>query len=250
MSAYTKLRLLGEGSHAKVYLAVDAIGNQYALKEFLLGEDEEYDEMQSRFLVEKTVLENIHSLNVIKIVDTVETGLELSIVMELCEHGSLKSQLQSIGPFSLERAIKSGLSILNGLEAMHEAGYQHRDLKPDNILQGEGGVLKIADMGLARGTDFENKHCQGSVAYMSPEQHTNYNHVDDRTDIYSLGATLYHIYTGKELFYGESIEYILDSHKNCITPSLKDSRSDCPLTFNHVVRKMIAKSPADRYQNC
>lgn len=169
--------------------------------------------------------------------------------MELCQHGCLKSQLKTIGPFSLERTIMSGLSILDGLEAIHQAGFLHRDLKPDNILQGDDGILKIADMGLAKGTDFENKYCQGTVAYMSPEQHKDYNNTDERSDIYSVGATLYYIYTGEEFFSGNSIEDILDSHKNCIIPSLKDSRPDCSLTFNHVVRKMIAKKPADRYQN-
>ena len=249
MPEYTKLNLLGEGSHAKVYLVSGSDGQQYALKEFLLGQDEDFDELQSRFLVEKTVLTQVQNQNVVKLIDTIELGMERSIVMELCQHGCLKSQLKNIGPFSLERTIMSGLSILDGLEGMHQAGFLHRDLKPDNILQGEGGVLKIADMGLAKGTDFENKYCQGTVAYMSPEQHTDYNNTDERSDIYSVGATLYHLYTGEELFSGNSIEDILDSHKNCIIPSLKHSRPDCSLTFNHVVRKMIAKKPADRYQN-
>ncbi|MCM8532171.1 MAG: serine/threonine protein kinase [Lentisphaeraceae bacterium] len=246
MKNYNKIGLLGEGSHAKVFLVEDEGMQKYALKRFNL-DGEQFEEVNTRFLIEKTALTRLRSQNIVQLIDVVNTDEELSLIMEYCEYGSIKEQFELKGRFTLQKSIKVGLSILSGLEDMHEQALIHRDIKPDNVLQGNEGILKIADMGLVKGTEFDIKICEGTVAYMAPEQYLDYHNVDERSDIYSVGATLYELYTGSRVFDGKDIDDILDSHQNCIVPSLKELRSECPLSFNHVIRKMIAKNPADRY---
>lgn len=246
MKNYKKIGLLGEGSHAKVFLAEDEGMQKYAQKRFNT-DGEQLEEVKTRFLIEKTALTRLRSPNIVQLIDVINTDNELSLIMEYCEYGSIKEQFKIKGRFTLEKSIKVGLSILSGLEDMHEQALIHRDIKPDNILQGEAGTLKIADMGLVKGTEFDIKFCEGTVAYMAPEQYLDYHNVDERSDIYSVGATLYELYTGSRVFDAEDINDILDLHQNCIVPSLKERRTECPLSFNHVIRKMIAKNPADRY---
>ena len=246
MKKYTIQSVLGQGSHAFVYLVKNENGEKFALKEFNL-KNEDYEEVKQRYLSEKVALENINSKSVIKFIDAIETENRFAIVVELCEHGSLQSQLDEFGNFELNNCLSAGISILIALEALHQKGFIHRDIKPDNILQGEQGILKLADLGLVKGTGYESPNCQGSVDYMSPEQHYDYNNVDEKSDIYSLGASLYHLYTGSKVYEGSDIHEILDSHKNMIIPSVTEKRSECPESFNYIIRKMIAKKPMDRY---
>ena len=162
----------------------------------------------------------------------------------------MKHQLEEKGTFDLRRTLKTGISILNALESLHKENIIHRDIKPHNILQGRKGVLKLSDLGLAKVEGNEKLKCpHGSVAYMSPEQYLDYNNVDHRSDIYSLGATLFQLYTGKELYKGKDLDDILDSHQNMIVPNLRELKPDCPLSFNHIFRKMVAKRSANRYQS-
>lgn len=248
MNDIKKIGLLGEGAYAKVYLAEDSNGIQFALKEYPRDSKNE-EELRIYFKAEASIYEKELSNNVVKLYDMWEEEKKLCLLFEYCEYGCMKHQLKEKGRFDLRRTLKAGISVLNALESLHKEGIIHRDIKPHNILQGRKGVLKLADLGLAKVEgNKELKHARGSVAYISPEQYRDYNNVDERSDIYSLGATLFQLYTGKELYTGKDLDDILDSHQNCIVPNLREIRSDCPLSFNHALRKMVAKKPADRYQ--
>ncbi|MCM8528684.1 MAG: serine/threonine protein kinase, partial [Lentisphaeraceae bacterium] len=199
--------------------------------------------------VEASTLLKVSSPNIVKLYDFSVEEDSFNLLMEYCPYGSLKFHLEDKGAYNLNRSIKAGISMLRALIELHSNNIVHRDVKPDNILQGENGTLKLADLGLARDEQDLLDHCpRGTVAYMSPEQYTDFNNVDERSDIYSLGATLFHLYTGRELFESESIEDVLESHALETTPALTEFVIDCPQSFNYVVRKMISKNPADRYQ--
>ena len=248
MQEFEKKAVIGEGSHAQVFLVENEQGKKRALKVYM-PEPGKYEDMERNFLVEATSLLKVTHPNIVKLYDFSVEEDRFNLLMEYCAYGSLKFQLEDKGKFSLKKSIKSGISILRGLIELHAHNIIHRDIKPDNILQGEDGTLKIADLGLATDeTDLLDHNPRGTVAYMSPEQYTSFNKVDERSDIYSLGATLFHLYTGEELFEGDDLDDILESHALETTPALTEHIIDCPQSFNYVIRKMIAKNPADRYQ--
>ena len=248
MQDFKKIAVVGEGSHAQVFLVENDEGEQRALKVYQPAKDK-YEDMKNNFLCEASALLKVSSPNIVKLYDFSVEDDRFNLLMEYCPYGSLKFHLEEKGRFKLKKAIKAGISMLRALEDLHANNIIHRDIKPDNILQGENGVLKLADLGLARGEEDMLDHCpRGTVAYMSPEQYTDFNDVDERSDIYSLGATLFHLYTGRELFESERLEDILESHALETTPALTEYIEDCPQSFNYVIRKMISKNPADRYQ--
>ena len=248
MQEYKKKAVVGEGSHAQVFLVENDQGEQRALKVYKPTKDK-YEEMKNNFLVEASALLKVNSPNIVKLYDFSVEEDRFNLLMEFCPYGSLKFHLQEKGSFNLQKTLKAGISMLRALIELHTNNIVHRDIKPDNILQGQGGSLKLADLGLARDEEDLLDHCpRGTVAYMSPEQYTDFNNVDERSDIYSLGATLFHLYTGRELFESESIEDILESHALETTPAVTEFVQECPQSLNYVIRKMIAKNPADRYQ--
>ncbi|MCH2205403.1 MAG: serine/threonine protein kinase [Lentisphaerales bacterium] len=249
MKDLKKLGLLGEGAYAKVFLVEDPQGIQFALKEYSLNVAKA-DEQRAYFKAESVIYGKELSNNVVKLYEFWEEENKLCLLFEYCEYGCLKHQLREKGPFNLRKTLKVGICTLNALASLHKENIVHRDVKPNNILQGRKGILKLADLGLAKVDGLPDAKCpHGSVAYISPEQYLNYNNVDFRSDIYSVGATLYHLYTGKEVYSGKDLSDILDSHQNCVIPNIRDLRPDCPLSFNHIIRKMISKNPADRYQS-
>ena len=248
MQEYKKKAVVGEGSHAQVFLVENDQGEQRALKVYQPTKDK-YEEMKKNFLIEASTLLKVNSPNIVKLYDFSVEEDRFNLLMEFCPYGSLKFHLEDKGAFNLSKTIKAGISLLRALIELHSNKIVHRDIKPDNILQGENGTIKLADLGLARDEEDLLDHCpRGTVAYMSPEQYTDFNNVDERSDIYSLGATLFHLYTGRELFESEKIEDVLESHQLETTPALTEYVIDCPQSFNYVVRKMISKNPADRYQ--
>ncbi|MFQ5505894.1 MAG: serine/threonine-protein kinase, partial [Planctomycetota bacterium] len=135
------------------------------------------------------------------------------LVMEFCEGDSLKLLLRAWGSFPEERVLAVGVQIARALAHAHSHGIVHRDVKPGNIIVNEDGLAKLTDLGLAKGerdlTLTSDGATVGTPQYMSPEQATDPSNVDERSDLYSLGATLYHMSTGSPPFDGSSVGNVI-----------------------------------------
>lgn len=188
------------------------------------------------------------------------------LVMEYVGGQNLGTRISSDGPFPINQAVNYVLQAARGLEYVHSKGIVHRDIKPSNLLLDDSGVVKILDLGLARFDepngerstelmgDSPGEHLTrenqivGTVEYMSPEQADDTMDVDRRTDIYSLGCTLYCLLTGKAPYRADTPLKVLMAHRVREIPSLRAERPETPQQLERVFRKMVAKRPTDRFE--
>jgi serine/threonine-protein kinase len=254
---YQILSELGRGSMGQVYLALDPnIDRHVALKVYLpllkVGSRERY-ELRRRFILEAKAAGRVEHPGIVTIFDAdTDPVTDLSyIAMEWVEGRSLQEMLAEDGPVPPGRTIEIIGQVAVALEAAHRQGLVHRDVKPGNILCGLDGVIKVTDFGIAKLASMSLTHTgwiPGSPFYMSPEQIRN-EHVDHRSDIYSLGAVLYECLTGVVPFEGDSLAsltyMILEIDPR--PPQTLDPRIDD--TLAGVAMRALSKSPADRFQS-
>ena len=178
------------------------------------------------------------------------------LVMEYVEGSDLSVLVKRQGPLSVEKAVACIAQAARGLEFAHQQGVIHRDIKPANLLVDAKGTVKILDMGLARiegetGGQAEltsTGAVMGTVDYMAPEQALSTKHADARSDIYSLGISLWYLLTGKCAYEGDSLMAKLLAHRDAPIPSLSSVRVEVPAAVEAVFRKMVSKQAKDRYQ--
>jgi WD40 repeat protein len=215
-----------------------------------------------RFQREAKAAAKLSHPNVVAVLDADEfRGLHF-LVMEYVEGRDLARLVRQRGPLPVPEAIDCLVQAARGLKAASEASVVHRDIKPSNLLLEPGGTLKILDMGLARletpagllGTAgrepdadlTQSNVLMGTVDYMSPEQAFDPRCADHRSDIYSLGCTLYFLLTGRPPFPAETLVGRLVAHREHPIPVLTDARPDAPRGLDDLLKRMLAKSPADR----
>ncbi|MFO1041722.1 MAG: protein kinase [Planctomycetaceae bacterium] len=209
-----------------------------------------------RFHREVEAAAKLRHQNVVATDDADEAKGTHFLVMEYVDGSDLSALVKKQGPMSVERAVNCIIQAARGLEYAHEQGVIHRDIKPANLLLDAKGTVKILDMGLAR---IEGEPGQaeltstgavmGTVDYMAPEQALNTKSADARSDIYSLGISLWYLLTGKAAYDGDTMMAKLLAHRDSPVPSLNAIRADVPVALDTVFEKMVAKQSKDRFQS-
>ena len=257
LGGYKLMKKLGEGGMGAVYLALDPDGQRHVAVKVLprhLGTNAEF---VKRFKREAEAAATLKHPNII---GAFAAGEDLGYhfyVMEYCDGKPLDAILAVEKRLPVPQALSITLQAARGLKYAHDHGIIHRDIKPSNIIMTADGTAKILDLGLSKNleeTTVSFKTVTGAVLgtphYISPEQAQGEKNVDGRTDIYSLGATLYHLVTGQVPFDGATALEILSRHVNTVLPNPQDLREDIPDSAVHVLLRMMTKEPRDRYPDC
>lgn len=246
-------RELGHGGMALVFLAEDLRHHRpVAIKVLrpelspLLGPD--------RFLREIQIAAQLHHPHIVPLHDSGEANGLLFYVMPYVDGASLRQRIATEGGLPLDDVVRIAREVSDGLSYAHELGVVHRDIKPENILLTHGHA-EIADFGIARAihaTGAAGMHTTGSISlgtphYMSPEQLASDPALDHRTDIYSLGCTIFEMLTGRPPFNGPGPAAIAARHLSAAAAAPSSVRADVPAELDAVVLRAMAKSPADRF---
>ena len=241
---------IGRGGMAVVYRIMDhTLHKQAAVKMIKdsLQQDEGY---LKRFIREAQAAAKLSHPNIVDVYDVDQDRGHWFIVMELIEGMTLKQYIQKKGRLSSTECVGISMQAADALYTAHRAGIIHRDIKPDNIIITTNGNVKISDFGIARmqSSDTMTVDACGSVYYSSPEQ-VRGGYSDQRTDIYSLGVTMYEMCTGKLPFVGNSVVEIAMHHMegNVIAP--KDMYGDISNRLNLIILKAMNRRMDDRYQS-
>ncbi len=256
---YEILEELGKGSFAVVYKARDIQLDRFiALKTLKLSGLT--DEDRKRFVREARTSAKLNHPNIVTVYDTGQDGEISFIAMEILAGKDLKSVLREKGPFHPSSVLKIAIQICRALESAHSKGIVHRDIKPANIVIDDNDRVKVTDFGLAKIFDEEESSSQqvaitkagtilGTLAYMSPEQIKG-EKLNGRTDIYSFGAVLYELVSGKPPFVAEKPLELLKMHTDIAPVPLQDVCSnELPSGLSDLVMKCLNKDRADRYRD-
>ncbi|ODA35454.1 bifunctional serine/threonine-protein kinase/formylglycine-generating enzyme family protein [Planctopirus hydrillae] len=257
MGSYTVLDKLGQGGMGMVLKAEHRMMMRLVAIKVLSPSVTKTKELAQRFQREVQAAARLTHPNIVGAFDAGETNGSPFLVMEYVPGDDLATIVKKKGPFSIDQAIDCIVQAAKGLEFAHAQGVIHRDIKPANLLLDTKGVVKILDMGLAR-IESEDVATQadltgtgtvmGTVDYMAPEQALSTKHADARSDLYSLGISLWYLLTGKAAYEGDSLMARLLAHRDQPIPSLRTVRQDVSESLDHVFMKLVAKKPDDRYQ--
>ena len=252
LGAYKLLRPVGRGGMGMVYLGEHRVmKRQMALKVLppeALGDARRVE----RFKDEARASAQLDHSNIVRAYDFNEAGKKLYIVMEFVDGIDLHRLVARDGAMSHAAALDAITQTCEGLVHAHERGVIHRDIKPSNLMLRSDGVVKVADMGLARigWTDADTPEVSsrllGTADFAAPEQAINSKTVDARADIYSLGCSWYFLLSAKTPYPGTSVSQRVAKHQTSPVPDVRALRSDCPEVIAELLIRMMAKKAGQR----
>lgn len=257
LGGYRIHRPIGEGGMGKVFLAVHMTDGRRVAIKVLPPKKAGEEQALNRFRREMDLSRRVHHPNLAR---TLEVGSEGDIhfmVMEYVEGESLYQLVKRKGggPLRVPDAARYFVQVLDGLAAAHAGGLIHRDIKPSNLMVTPDGGAVILDLGLARASGEASvltlaNVVIGTLDYASPEQLGNASKADPRSDLYSLGCTLYFALAGRPPFEGGDMVNKIFKHRMEAPDPLERVAPGVPATFGAIVRKLMSKDPEDRYQSC
>ena len=247
---YQIIKSIGEGGMANVYLAYDTILDRNVAVKVLRGDLATDEKFVRRFQREALSASSLSNPNIVEVYDVGEDNGEYYIVMEYVEGKHLKNLLKKRGKLTVPEVIDIVLQITNGLSVAHDSYIIHRDIKPQNILILDNGLVKITDFGIAVAMNAtqltQTNSVMGSVHYLPPEQASGKG-ATLQSDIYSIGILMYELLTGKLPFKGDNAVEIALKHLKEPMPSIRDEMPEIPQSVENVILKATAKNPKNRY---
>lgn len=246
---YEILGKIGTGGMADVYKAKDHKLNRFVAVKVLKQEFREDTTFIRKFRSEAQAAAGLTHPNIVNVFDVGDDGGVYYIVMELIEGITLKEYIAKKGKLSIKEATSIAIQVSMGLEAAHNHGIVHRDVKPQNIIISTDGKVKVTDFGIARAASSNtiSSNVMGSVHYSSPEQ-VRGGYSDEKSDIYSLGITLYEMVTGRVPFDGDTTVAIAIKHlqEEMVPPSVYTE--NLPYSLEQIILKCTQKSVGRRYE--
>jgi serine/threonine-protein kinase len=250
LSRYHLREPLGGGGMSWVYRAYDPVLDREVAIKILPAELARDPVLRARFHEEARALGGVEHPSLIRIFAVGQEGLVSYYAMELITGMSLKEALAASGRLTVAEAFAVIGQVLRALEAVHRAGIVHRDVKPGNIMLDASGRVVLMDFGLARRAERQDLTAAGAVLgtpeYMSPEQARG-EKADERSDLYSIGVTLYEMLAGHPPFGGKDTIEILRQHVQAPVPSLHVAAPGTPPELERIIVKLLAKKPPERY---
>lgn len=245
-------KLIGEGGMANVYLARDTILDRKVAVKVLRGDLAGDEKFVRRFQREALSASSLSHPNIVEIYDVGEDDGNFYIVMEYIEGKTLKQLIKKRGVLSLSETMDIMLQLLDALATAHDSYIIHRDIKPQNIMIKESGLVKITDFGIAMALNSaqltQTNSVMGSVHYLPPEQASGKGSTI-RSDIYSLGILMFEMLTGKVPFKGDTAVEIALKHMKEPLPSVRTLNPVVPQSVENIILKAAAKNPKNRYRD-
>lgn len=249
---YEILKSIGEGGMANVYLANDTILDRKVAIKVLRGDLSSDDKFIRRFQREALSVSNLSHPNIVEVYDVGEEDGNYYIVMEYIEGKTLKQLLKKRETLTLPEVIDIMTQLTDGLTHAHESYIIHRDIKPQNIMILDNGMVKITDFGIAMALNAtqltQTNSVMGSVHYLPPEQ-ANGKSATVKGDIYSLGIMMFELLTGSVPFKGDNAVEIALKHMKEKMPSIRKINPTIPQSVENIIIKATAKNPKNRYES-
>ncbi len=248
---YEILALIGTGGMSEVYQAKCHVLNRLVGIKVLKEEYSRDANFVSKFKMEAQSAASLSHPNIVSIYDVIDEENLHYIVMELIEGITLKSYIKKKGHLGIKEAIGIAIQVAQGIAAAHDQHIVHRDIKPQNMIISRDGKVKVADFGIARAVSEQTvggPNAVGSVHYISPEQARG-EYSDARSDIYSLGVTMFEMVTGTVPFDGDNPVTIALAHLEKEIPAPETLNPEVTPSMSRIIRKCTEKLPEDRYQD-
>jgi len=247
---YQIVKTIGEGGMANVYLAYDTILDRNVAVKVLRGDLATDEKFVRRFQREALSASSLTHPNIVEIYDVGEDNGSYYIVMEYIEGKQLKQLLKRRGKLTLTEVVDIMLQVTDGMSAAHDSFIIHRDIKPQNIMILENGLIKITDFGIAMALNStqltQTNSVMGSVHYLPPEQASGKG-ATIQSDVYSMGILMYELLTGELPFRGDNaVEIALKQIKEPI-PSVREKLQNIPRSIENIIKKSTAKNVKNRY---